>query len=96
VISLFFALFRMRLKQIERITRMTNFDLLEGSDRFQNILEASGITKALNRMGITHGDTVQIADRELVWGIQEELEPAGSRRRTARERYAARKSREDA
>lgn len=80
-------------KQIERTTKMTNFDLLEGSDRFQKILETSGITNALNRLGIEHGDTVVIADRELVWGIQEELEPTGSRRRTARERYLNRKSR---
>ena len=78
---------------IERTTKMTNFDLLNSSDRFQKILETSGITKELNRLGIEHGDTVVIADRELLWGIQEELEPAGSRRRTARERYLNRKSR---
>jgi hypothetical protein len=36
---------------------------------------------------------VVIADRELIWGIQEELEPVGSKRRTARERYMNRKSR---
>jgi GTP-binding protein len=80
-------------KLIERTTKMTNFDLIESSDRFQKILETSGITKELNRLGIEHGDTVIIADRELIWGIQEELEPVGSRRRTARERYLNRKSR---
>ena len=80
-------------KLIERTTKMTNFDLIESSDRFQKILETSGITKELNRLGIEHGDTVLIADRELIWGIQEELEPVGSRRRTARERYLNRKSR---
>jgi GTP-binding protein len=79
--------------QIERMTKMTNFDMQEASDRFQSILERSGITKVLNRQGIEQGDTVVIADRELVWGIQEELEPVGSKRRTARERYANRKSR---
>ena len=78
---------------IERTTRMTNFDLLEGSDRFQKILETSGITRDLNRQGIQHGDIVLIAGRELIWGIQEELEPVGSRRRTARERYLERRSR---
>jgi GTPase len=81
--------------QIERTTRMTNFDMQEASDRFQSILERSGITKALNRQGIGLGDTVVIADRELIWGIQEELEPVGSKRRTARERYMNRKSRID-
>ncbi|HEX3301429.1 MAG TPA: Obg family GTPase CgtA, partial [Thermomicrobiales bacterium] len=79
--------------QIERTTRMTNFDLQEASDRFQSILERSGITKELNRQGIEQGDTVVIGDRELIWGIQEELEPVGSKRRTARERYMNRKSR---
>lgn len=78
---------------IERTTKMTNFDLIDASNRFQEILERSGISKELNRQGIAQGDTVVIADRELIWGIQEELEPAGSRRRTARERYLNRKSR---
>jgi GTP-binding protein len=80
-------------RQIERMTKMTNFDMQEASDRFQSILERSGITKELNRQGVEQGDTVVIADRELIWGIQEELEPVGSKRRTARERYANRKSR---
>jgi len=81
--------------QIERMTRKTNFDMQEASDRFQSILERSGITKELNRQGVELGDTVVIADRELIWGIQEELEPVGSKRRTARERYMNRKSRFD-
>ena len=79
--------------QIERMTKKTNFDMQEASDRFQSILERSGITKELNRQGVALGDTVVIADRELIWGIQEELEPVGSKRRTARERYMNRKSR---
>jgi GTP-binding protein len=87
------ASFEVSGRLIERTTKMTNFDLLESSDRFQNILETSGITKELNRLGIEHGDIVVIADRELIWGIQQELEPVGSRRRTARERYLQRKSR---
>jgi GTP-binding protein len=80
-------------RQIERMTKMTNFDMQEASDRFQSVLERSGITRELNRQGIEQGNTVVIADRELIWGIQEELEPVGSKRRTARERYANRKSR---
>jgi GTP-binding protein len=84
--------FRVSGTQIERLMKMTNFDLIEAGDRFQKILEASGIQKELTRQGIQQGDRVLIADRELVWGDMEELEPVGSRRRTARERYLNRKS----
>ncbi len=78
---------------IERMTRMTNFDLPQAADRFQKILESSGITKELTRLGITQGDIVDIAGRELVWGDLDDLEPATTQRRTARERYLSRKSR---
>jgi hypothetical protein len=74
---------------------MTNFDLIEGVARFQKILEASGIAKELTRRGVQVGDRVMIADRELIWGDLEELEPAGPRRRTARERYLGRKSKSE-
>jgi GTP-binding protein len=84
--------FRVSGTQIERLMKMTNFDLIEGRDRFQKILEASGIEKELTRQGIQQGDRVLISDRELVWGDMEELELVGSARRTARERYLNRKS----
>ncbi len=78
---------------IERRTRMTNFDQIDSSNRFQNILESSGIAKELARQGVEVGDVVTIADQELIWGDVEALEPATSKRRTARERYLNRKSR---
>jgi GTP-binding protein len=75
---------------IERFTRMTNFDLDEGGERFQKVLESSGISAELMRQGVEPGDVVHIADFDLVWGELEELLPE-KRRRTAVERKLARK-----
>ena len=80
---------------IERATRMTNFNLPQAADRFQRILDASGISKELGVLGVVPGDVVDIAGRELVWGDLDDLEPATTQRRTARERYLSRKSRID-
>ena len=55
---------------------MTNFDIWEATDRFQRVLERSGITAELNRLGAQDGDLVTIADHELVWGEQEDEEAA--------------------
>jgi GTP-binding protein len=77
---------------IERFTKMTNFDLDEGGERFQKVLESSGISSELMRQGIQPGDLVHIADHELVWGEMEDLSVAPEhRRRTAAERKLARK-----
>jgi len=59
---------------IERFTRMTNFDQWEATERFQRVLDRSGITAELNRQGVQTGDTVQIATHELAWGEQEDEE----------------------
>jgi GTP-binding protein len=77
---------------IERFTKMTNFDLQEGGERFQKVLDAVGISAELSRQGIEPGDVVVVAGKELVWGDAEELkvDPA-HRRRTANERKLARK-----
>jgi GTP-binding protein len=53
---------------IERTTRMTNFDLEDAVNRFQRVLTNSGISEELERQGVRSGDTVTIADYELVWG----------------------------
>ena len=70
---------------VERFTKMTNFAFEEAVDRFQQMLESSGINAELNRQEIAPGDTVHVAGHELVWGEQEELDPdryrAGRRRR---------------
>lgn len=42
-------------KQIEKICEMTNWDYYEAVERFQRILEATGINKALKRRGAKEG-----------------------------------------
>ncbi len=73
---------------VERFTRMTDFTKEEGVERFQRFLESSGISEELERIGIEEGDVAHIADFELIWGDQDDLEPAvgRGRRGTARRR----------
>jgi GTPase len=66
---------------IERFTRMTDFSREEAVERFQRLLESSGISDELGRLGIEPGDVVHIANIELVWGDQEDLQPVESNRR---------------
>ncbi len=53
---------------IERVAHMTNWDYYEAAMRFQRILKAMGIVEGLRDAGVEDGDTVQIADIELIWG----------------------------
>ena len=62
--------FRVTGVGVERFTRMTNFDLREGGERFQRMLDRNGIASELERFGIEEGDTVLIAEHELLWGNQ--------------------------
>jgi GTP-binding protein len=57
---------------IERFTRMTNFDQWEAADRYQRVLDRSGISSELARQGIQTGDLVHIATHELEWGDQDD------------------------
>jgi GTP-binding protein len=84
--------FAIRGAGIERFTKMTNFGLVEGAERFQRLLERSGISVELTRLGIEAGDVVHIDDIELVWGEMDVLAPPErSKRRTAAERKAAKR-----
>ncbi|MGQ9457287.1 MAG: GTPase ObgE [Anaerolineae bacterium] len=58
---------RVRGRRIERVARMTHWDLPEAVLRFQRILEALGVRQALEEAGVQPGDTVLIGDVELVW-----------------------------
>ncbi len=75
---------------IERFTKMTNFAVDDAVERFQKVLETSGIEQELVHQGIAPGDVVHIGDHELVWGDQDELEPM-SAPATSRGRGAARR-----
>jgi GTP-binding protein len=66
---------------IERFTRMTDFSRDEAVERFQRLLQSSGISDELARLGIESRDVVHIANIELVWGDQEDLQPVESNRR---------------
>ena len=57
-----------RGKRIERAAAMTYWEFDELVQRFQKILEALGITAALEKAGVGVGDTVFIGDYELEWG----------------------------
>ncbi|GAB1420028.1 GTPase ObgE [Anaerolineales bacterium] len=54
-------------KRIERAAAMTYWEHDEAVNRFQKILEVLGITEALQKAGITVGDTVVIGKFELEW-----------------------------
>jgi len=58
---------RVRGKEIERIAAMTYFEFDDSLLRFQNALERTGISAALNEAGVKVGDTVYIGDQELEW-----------------------------
>lgn len=59
---------------IERLTKMTNFEQDDAVRRYQRVLEASGISAEIEKLGVQPGDVVHIADHELIWGEQEELD----------------------
>ncbi|MFB0533676.1 MAG: GTPase ObgE [Anaerolineae bacterium] len=58
---------RVRGPEIERVVAMTNWEYDEAVMRFQRILEAMGISAALEKAGVEVGDTVRIGDIELEW-----------------------------
>lgn len=58
---------------IERFTRMTNFDLVDSVRRFQRVLESSGISPELERLGVRLGDTVYIGNHEMNWGEHDDF-----------------------
>ncbi len=64
--------------KIERLAAMTDFNNDEAADRFQRVLDASGIAARLAEAGIQEGDVVHLGDYELLWGEQED---AADRRR---------------
>ena len=70
---------------IERTTRMTNFDLEDSVTRFQRVLDATGISAELGKLGILDGDVVRIAGMDLHWGEQD-IYSAAFQHRTKRNR----------
>jgi len=58
---------RVRGEAIERAAKMTYWEHYQSVRRFQRILEALGIDRALREAGVQAGDTVMIDDFELEW-----------------------------
>jgi GTP-binding protein len=58
---------RVRGAKVERVVAMTNWEYDEAVMRFQRILEAMGISAALEEAGVEVGDMVRIGDTELEW-----------------------------
>ncbi len=59
--------YRVTGRKIERAAAMTYWDEDAAILRFQNILEALGVSAALEAAGVQVGDTVFIGDYELEW-----------------------------
>jgi GTP-binding protein len=70
---------RIRGGRIERLTRITRWDLYEAVTRFQKTLERLGITQALEEAGVQAGDTVFIGEMELEWGEDAAADGTGRR-----------------
>jgi GTP-binding protein len=58
---------QVRGQAIERAASMTYWEHYDSVRRFQRILEALGVEKALREAGVQNGDTVMIGDYELEW-----------------------------
>lgn len=87
--------FAVRGTRIERLTVMTDFTNEEAADRYQRILDASGISDRLEELGISPGDVVHIGDMELIWDqatldAEAREEQRQRRRKTRAERTRAR------
>lgn len=61
------GVWRVTGKKIERAAQMTYWEYEDSANRFQKILDALGIRKALTEAGIKEGDMVVIGETELEW-----------------------------
>lgn len=58
---------------LERFTQMTNWEYFEALTRFQHVLTASGVNKALRERGVAEGDTVIVGEMDFVWHDSEDI-----------------------
>ena len=59
--------FRLSGQKIERAAQMTYWEYDDAVRRFQKILEALGVHKAVAQAGVQDGDTIHIGEYELTW-----------------------------
>ena len=60
--------------KVERLVSVTDLRNTEAIYRFQNILKAMGVFKALEAAGIKDGDTVKVLDYEYLYYSDEQKE----------------------
>ena len=70
--QLYEGAFKVAGQRIERAANMTYWDYDDALNRFQRILEATGISKELEKLGVKNGDTVFIGEIELEWSNEYE------------------------
>lgn len=61
------GVWRVTGQKIERAAQMTYWEYEDSARRFQKILDALGIRRALSQAGIKEGDMVMIGEAELEW-----------------------------
>jgi len=59
--------FVVRGTQIERVVAMTNFNIEEAISRLQRVLDRTGISRQLERLGARDGSPVTIGAHTLTW-----------------------------
>ncbi|KAL2614237.1 hypothetical protein R1flu_025929 [Riccia fluitans] len=69
---------------LERFTQMTNWEYFEAVRRFQHVLAASGVNRALRDQGVKEGDTVRVGQLEFQWLDSEDMANLGEWKRGVR------------
>eukprot|EP00246_Nothoceros_aenigmaticus_P016626 TRINITY_DN7722_c0_g1_i2.p1 TRINITY_DN7722_c0_g1~~TRINITY_DN7722_c0_g1_i2.p1 ORF type:complete len:652 (-),score=147.08 TRINITY_DN7722_c0_g1_i2:329-2113(-) len=69
---------------LRRFTQMTNWEYFEAVRRFQHVLNASGVSKALREHGVKEGDTVIVGELEFNWIDSDDMRSLGEWKRGVR------------
>lgn len=67
------GVFRVSGYKVKRAFEMTNWDYVEGVDRFQRILQALGVNKLLEQEGVKDGDLIRCFNREFEYYGEENI-----------------------
>lgn len=70
--------FRVSGSKVRQAFEMTNWDYVEGIDRFQRILEAIGVHRQLREIGAADGDLIHCFDREFDYYERENIYSAAA------------------
>merc|ERR1711920_525712 len=56
---------RLKHPEVERVARVTNWDMLDAGDRFNRVCKATGMTEAMSNQGIEEGDDVIVGSHKF-------------------------------